>query len=438
MIYEKRIKVIENTIYAVLWIMIFTFPVILFYIRAYNIGESLEWSEVRNIWLQTLPFFVLFLLHNYVVFPAFFKKKKYPVYFILVFCMLVFFLVSEAIINSKLHPGRPSFFSKMAGPPPEMPINTIRDTSQTKSKDLPPEGFDHSRRPVEQRTDGKAETNEHRPNNLGPGGPGGSEGPGGPGNKEFRGPEGPGAPDGPSDIPFMNDFGQIILAFLLLGLNIGIKMYIRSIKRDRVMEELKQQNLEQELQYLRFQINPHFFMNTLNNIHALVDIDPEQAKSTIVELSRLMRYVLYDSSRSTIALTKEVDFLQHYVTLMRLRYTDKVKIDVDIPEDIPEVQVPPLLFVNFIENAFKHGISYESESFINVAMNIHDDILSFSCINSKHESNADKNSGIGLENIQKRLKLLYQDNYTFNINENIRTYEVLLKIPVNYDQVSGN
>jgi len=179
-------------------------------------------------------------------------------------------------------------------------------------------------------------------------------------------------------------------------------------------------------------------MNTLNNIHALVDIEPEQAKNTILELSKLMRYVLYDGSRPTIPLVKETEFLKHYIALMRLRYSDSVRIDVDIPEEVPEVQVPPLLFISFVENAFKHGISYESESFIMVALNVKEGFITFSCINSKHETNQDPHSGIGLENTTKRLKLLYHDNYTFNINENVKTYEVLLKIPVTYDQVSSD
>ena len=411
MTYEKRIKIFENAVYTALWAVTFIFPIIIYYLRASNGSETFEWSNVRKMWLDILPFFVLFLLHNYLIAPLLFNKQKRTNYLIIMFCLLVFFAVGEAIIGSS-RPGRPSLFSRFDGQrPPELPINVIRDSNQARSKMPPPDGdFDPSRRPDDRGPEG------NRPDDRGPGGPG-SHGP-----EEFT----PRIMDEPV-------IAQTIIAILLLGMNLGIKEYYRSVKNEKDMEELKRQNLEQELQYLRYQINPHFFMNTLNNIHALVDIDPEQAKSTIVELSRLMRYVLYDGSRPTILLTKEVDFLKHYITLMRLRYTDEVRIGIDIPEDIPEVQVPPLMFVNFIENAFKHGISYQSESFINVALNVRDGFITFSCINSKHESNADEHSGIGLENIQKRLKLLFHDNYTFNINENNRTYEVLLKIPVSYD-----
>ena len=113
-------------------------------------------------------------------------------------------------------------------------------------------------------------------------------------------------------------------------------------------------------------------MNTLNNIHALVDIDTGKAKSTIVELSKLMRYVLYEASNKTILLSREIQFLENYVTLMSLRYPDRVSIEKNFPLEVPEVQIPPLLFVSFVENAFKHGISYRKESFVHVVMQLED------------------------------------------------------------------
>ncbi len=113
-----------------------------------------------------------------------------------------------------------------------------------------------------------------------------------------------------------------------------------------MLKELEHQHLQSELQYLKYQIKPHFFMNTLNNIHALVDIDTGKAKSTIVELSKLMRYVLYEASNKTILLSREIQFLENYVTLMSLRYPDRVSIEKNFPLEVPEVQIPPLLFVS--------------------------------------------------------------------------------------------
>lgn len=99
-------------------------------------------------------------------------------------------------------------------------------------------------------------------------------------------------------------------------------------------------------------------MNTLNNIHALVDMDAGKAKRTIVELSKLMRYVLYEASNRTILLSREIQFLDNYIALMKLRYTGRVRIECCMPDEVPEVQIPPLLFISFVENAFKHGVSY--------------------------------------------------------------------------------
>lgn len=171
-------------------------------------------------------------------------------------------------------------------------------------------------------------------------------------------------------------------------------------------------------------------MNTLNNIHALVDIDTEKAKQTIVELSRLMRYVLYESNNRLILLSKEVQFLNHYIELMRIRYTDKVRIDVSFPTDTGEIQVPPLLFVSFVENAFKHGVSYQSPSFVSVSLQIEGDEIIFCCANSNYNMTEDQHHGIGLDNIRKRLRLLFGNRYELSIDEKPDCFNVQLSVPV--------
>lgn len=400
--YENRLKLQENIIYGVVWIVVFAIPILALYLnKGESSTETFDWNNVFAVWKETLPFFVLFLLHNYFIAPILIRKQQKTIYFTIATCLLVLFAAGQAVFNAPPRPDR-------MGPPPSYQPTTASEADGPDSRPAPPP----------QRPDGL-------PDPGGPGAPGENVPP------EERAGLGRMLMDNPA---ITNTF----IAFLLLSMNLGIKEYFRSVKNQHDTDELRRQHLEQELEYLRYQINPHFFMNTLNNIHALVDIDPEQAKNTIVELSKLMRYVLYDGSRPTIPLSKETEFLKHYIGLMRLRYSDSVRIKVDIPDETPDVQVPPLLFVSFVENAFKHGISYQSESFIMVSLNVREGYISFSCINSKHETNQDPHSGIGLENTRKRLRLLYQDNYTFNINENAKTYEVLLKIPVNYDQMSGN
>ena len=172
-------------------------------------------------------------------------------------------------------------------------------------------------------------------------------------------------------------------------------------------------------------------MNTLNNIHALVDIDPEKAKSTILELSKMMRFILYEGDKNGVPLTREFDFIRNYITLMRLRYTDKVRIQVDLPDAVPDKTLPPLMLISFIENAFKHGISYQRPSFIEISVDVNDNRLHFTCYNSKADTPNQEKGGVGLTNVKQRLKLLYDSNFTLHIDDNPDTYRVELTIPVN-------
>jgi LytS/YehU family sensor histidine kinase len=171
-------------------------------------------------------------------------------------------------------------------------------------------------------------------------------------------------------------------------------------------------------------------MNTLNNIHALVDIDPEKAKDTILELSKMMRFVLYEGNKHGVPLNREFDFIRNYITLMRLRYTDKVKITVELPTETPDKLVPPLMLITFIENAFKHGISYQHESFIDVKVGIEHERLRFQCRNSKADKPNQEKGGVGLANVKQRLHLLYDNNFTLHIQDEPDIYNVELTIPL--------
>ena len=227
-----------------------------------------------------------------------------------------------------------------------------------------------------------------------------------------------------------HDIVAIVILILMFGANLGIKGYFKSRKDQKKLVELEKQNLEQQLEYLKYQINPHFFMNTLNNIHALVDIDPEKAKDTILELSKMMRFVLYEGDKHGVPLTREFDFIRNYITLMRLRYTDKVKIVVDLPSEAPDRQLPPLMLITFIENAFKHGISYQHESFIHVKVGIEGTKLRFQCRNSKADKPNQEKGGVGLANVKQRLQLLYDNNFTLTIQDEADIYNVELLIPL--------
>ena len=227
-------------------------------------------------------------------------------------------------------------------------------------------------------------------------------------------------------------YWNIVLGFFMTGANAGIKLLYQSIRDEQEMEHLKQQNLQAEMDYLKYQINPHFFMNTLNNIHALIDIDAESAKNAVIELSKMMRYVLYDSGRERISLRQDIQFLENYIALMRIRYTDAIDIRVNYPPVLPEISIPPLLLIVFVENAFKHGVSYNRPSFIHLEIGYRDGAVTGIITNSRHAGKSARgSSGIGLENVRKRLSLIYGDKgYTLDIEEDDPTiYRVKLVIP---------
>ena len=263
-------------------------------------------------------------------------------------------------------------------------------------------------------------------------------------------------PFGPGDVV------NTVFLILLLGMNLGVKLFFKGERDKQELQELQRKNLEQQLEYLKYQINPHFFMNTLNNIHALVDIDPEQAKTTIVDLSRLMRYVLYEGSEATVPLSRDIDFLGNYIKLMRLRYSDRVDISTHFPTTIPDLQIPPMLLITFVENAFKHGVSYQQQSFVSIGIELAGQRLHFLCKNSKpngqtrsegqgakskgqgsrfkvqgskpesetSDNAAPREGGVGLTNVQQRLDLIFADDYKLNISDGDDTYSVSLDIPL--------
>lgn len=223
---------------------------------------------------------------------------------------------------------------------------------------------------------------------------------------------------------------RAIIGLLVVLVNLGFKALFQNFKQEREMKELEAQQLSQQLETLRYQINPHFFMNTLNNIHALVDIDPEKAKESIEEFSKLMRIVLYDGNSPTIPLQQEIEYLKHYVSLMRLRYPQDVDIRLDVPAKTRDIQVPPLIMATFVENAFKHGISYNDLSFIHIFITLENDELLFKCSNSIHSRPDKEKHGLGVENIRKRLNLQYRDRYSLHLVEAAGIYEVFLKLPI--------
>ena len=234
---------------------------------------------------------------------------------------------------------------------------------------------------------------------------------------------------------------RILLTLFVLVFNVCVRLFFFTIRRDESIKELEKEKLRSNLEYLKYQINPHFFMNSLNNIHALIDIDKEKAQNTVVELSKMMRYVLYDKSPMFVPLEKEVQFLGSYIDIMRLRYTDKLEITTDFSTEPNGVYVPSLLFMQFLENAFKHGVTYKKKSRIEVSLAADEaeGNVVFTCRNTLPDASKTEslrtNSGIGVENARKRLELLFGGKAQLYISNTGEWYNVELKIPIQYDQV---
>jgi len=226
-----------------------------------------------------------------------------------------------------------------------------------------------------------------------------------------------------------HDISMFTLVIMMIGANLGVKIYFQSEEEKKHLSHLKEQSLKQELDYLRYQINPHFIMNTLNNIHALVDIDPDQAKDSIVDMSRMMRYLLYESDNHCVSLNNAITFLKKYLNLMKLRYMDAVNINLDVPASCSEdVALVPLVFIPFVENAFKHGVGVGKPSTIAIDIKHKDGRLLFHCHNTKsgvkHEY-----GGVGLSNVTKRLELIYGSDYILDIHDEDDSYDVRLDLP---------
>ena len=235
-------------------------------------------------------------------------------------------------------------------------------------------------------------------------------------------------------------WGNMIAAALMVGANNAIHTFYRNMQRDEDSERLQRQNIQAEMYYLKHQINPHFLMNTLNNIHALVDIDAEAAKQTVIQLSDMMRYVVYDTGGNSIALQEDIKFVKNYIELMRIRYTDDVNISFKYPQRLRgRINVPPLIFIVFVENAFKHGVSYKTGSYINIEIEYENGFVIGRVENSVNEKSRATKPGIGLDNVRKRLDLIYGSNYELQIEDTSHSYCVTLKIPtLNGNEMHSN
>jgi len=207
---------------------------------------------------------------------------------------------------------------------------------------------------------------------------------------------------------------------LVLGISTSITVMEKWQKDRLVHQEMEQDKISSELSFLKAQINPHFFFNTLNNIYALTLVNVETSRKAIHQLSRMMRYVLYDTQNSTTQLSQEVAFVKDYISLMQLRLTDAVTIDFHSPASLKDVAIAPMIFLPFIENAFKHGVSATQPSYISINISQQNSSVDLKVVNTiikEQNNNLEAGSGIGLNNTRRRLDLLYPGKHNLQIDE---------------------
>jgi len=370
-IYSRIIKHSEPLLVIFVWLVLIITPILF----RDDFNNSV-WRSIRNQIEILLPLSILFLLNRFVLVPKLLFRGKWLFYIFMVIGAIVILTVASFLYD-----------------------NNVRRT---------PAGGLIAMEPEQQR----------------PPPPGSLQDP----NDGFRGPRRPQQRQPRPMPPFAN---FLILSVLIVGFDTGLRSGIRLIESENEKVRLEKENVANQLVLLRNQVSPHFFMNTLNNIHSLVDINTEEAKEAIIKLSKMMRYLLYETEAEKTTLKKEVEFLESYLNLMKLRFSEKVKITLNLPAYIPDKQLPPLIFTSLIENAFKHGISYKDDSFINIDLAFGEERLLLVVKNSKQATQRiEEFSGIGIENTRKRLNLLYGTNYHLDILDGTDQFIVNLSIPL--------
>ena len=229
------------------------------------------------------------------------------------------------------------------------------------------------------------------------------------------------------------DLFLILMLLIIVGISTSVTIIQKWQADKQLREALEKEKIGSELSFLKAQINPHFFFNTLNNIYALTVIDVEAAREALHKLSRMMRYVLYETQHGTVLLSQEIAFAQDYIQLMQLRLTDKVSVSLKPPVPLHDVSIAPMLFLPFIENAFKHGVSAVQPSHIDIKIwqegqKVYIDVRN--TLFTEKRTVLDESNGIGLTNTQRRLDLLYPGKYHLDVSENTseKEFEVHLEL----------
>lgn len=384
---------LERLIYLIVGLVILMTP---FVMRLYEYvtdeyTQEYDWNIPFRGLCFMFPFVLIFLINDLVLLPLLFLRERKIIYFSVIplFCILVW-CISEPPRNIR--------------PENQPPVEALADDAfvpgereMARDRGLDPNRWENIRPDIDMDMN----------------------------NGNFR--------PMPMRLPRMINFVAVMNELALIGIllaNMALKLYMQTLRNADRLEQSKMEQVKSELKSLKYQVNPHFLMNTLNNIQALIDIDSDRAQVVIQQLSKMMRYMLYESDRNMVPLSKEIEFMQHFVDLMRIRYPEDVCIMTSFPKVEKSIYIHSLLFISFVENAFKYGVSYDEDSVVSVSLNVEDSLLKFNCINTVNQHPTDEGKGgIGLQNARKRLDLLYPGEYSLNISTADNLYSVSLSIP---------
>lgn len=227
-------------------------------------------------------------------------------------------------------------------------------------------------------------------------------------------------------------FTNMITYLFMTGISISYRIIIDNSKLEKVRKEKENENLKTELSFLRSQVSPHFIFNILNNMVSLARKKSDMLEPSLIELSKLMRYMLYENDDERVSLGREVEYLKSYIALQLLRFGDDVTIMFNPPDDINAYYIEPMLLAPFVENAFKHGVGMVEDPQINIMLSVDDATgwLDFKVMNTiaPQQHTKDKSSGIGLHNVRRRLELLYKEDYKLDIMQNDNVFIASLKL----------
>lgn len=369
---SNRFKKTEIFVYSLLWLTVYLVP--FFHDRVFG---TVVWEKLWADWATVTGFLLMFLLNVFWLVPHLFFKKRYVGYALLILLLAASTVYGTQLASVALNPPKAT----------EMPPMEI-------GPGMPPMELGH----------GMSPTIGFKP------------------NAEQVG-----------NSTLWTFLEYLLISLLIIAGSTSYKLFLRWIQEERKNESLENERLKSELTLLRLQVSPHFLMNTLNNIYALIMVDQEKAGDAVIRLSTLMRYLLYDTRAGKTTLPKELEFIESYFLLMKLRYPENVELTFEQPAIIPDIPIPAMLFISFLENAFKHGVSYESKSFVRFRLETTTDRLNCFIQNSVHPGKMrsnDRYSGIGLTNIKHSLNLLYRDQYVLDIQEEASTFTVNLSIPL--------